>query len=62
MARDKKQEQADNQFEEKAAADAVALFGPEAAIAVAYCGLDAWFEGQQEESRRWGKVLRRLAN
>lgn len=62
MAQDSNKEHAERQAKEMAARDAIALFGAEAATAVAYCGLDAWFEGHQEESRRWGKVLRRLSN
>ncbi|CAN7662936.1 hypothetical protein LJR235_005150 [Pararhizobium sp. LjRoot235] len=31
---------------------ALALYGSDAATAVAYCGLDAWFEGEEVEFRR----------
>lgn len=43
-------------------AQAHALFGSEAATAVAYCGLDAWFEGEEEEFRRLAALFRRLRN
>lgn len=39
-----------------------ALFGSEAATAVAFCGLDAWFEGEEEEFRRLAGLFRRLRN
>lgn len=55
-------EAADELPEERVAAGAVALFGDDATVAVAYCGLDAWFEGKSEQTRQWGRVLRRLAN
>jgi hypothetical protein len=62
VSRDSDKEAADKLAEDRAAAGAVALFGEQAAVAVAYCGLEAWFEGNKEQSRQWGKVLRRLAN
>ena len=39
-----------------------ALYGSDAAIAVAYCGLDAWFEGEEVELRRFARLFRRLIN
>ncbi len=41
---------------------AFALYGSEAATAVAYGGLDAWFEGEEEEFRRFARIFRRLRN
>ncbi|CAN7593021.1 hypothetical protein [Pararhizobium sp. LjRoot238] len=41
---------------------ALALYGSEAATAVAYCGLDAWFEDEEEEFRRFTRIFRRLRN
>jgi hypothetical protein len=43
-------------------AEAHALYGSEAATAVAYCGLDAWFEGKEREFRRFAEMFRRLRN
>jgi hypothetical protein len=39
-----------------------ALFGSEAATAIAYCGLDAWFDDNEAEFRRFARVFRRLLN
>jgi hypothetical protein len=39
-----------------------ALYGRDAATAVAYCGLDAWFEGEEVEYRRFARLFRRLMN
>ena len=39
-----------------------ALYGSEAATAVAFCGLDAWFEGEEAEFRRLAGLFRRLRN
>jgi hypothetical protein len=39
-----------------------ALYGSEAATAVAFCGLDAWFDGEAEEFRRLAGLFRRLRN
>jgi len=39
-----------------------ALVGREAALAVAYCGLDAWLENDKVEFRRSARVFRRLRN
>lgn len=39
-----------------------ALYGSEAATAVAYCGLDAWFENEEVEFRRFARMFRRLRN
>jgi hypothetical protein len=39
-----------------------ALYGSDAATAVAYCGLDAWFEGEEVEFRRFVRLFRRLMN
>jgi hypothetical protein len=36
--------------------------GSDAATAVAYCGLDAWFEGEEEEFRLFARLFRRLMN
>ncbi|CAN7617776.1 hypothetical protein LJR255_004630 [Pararhizobium sp. LjRoot255] len=38
------------------------LYGSDAATAVAYCGLDAWFEGEEVEFRRFAQLFRRLMN
>lgn len=40
--------------------EARVMFGENALTAVAYCGLDAWLEGNQQESQLWGCVLKRL--
>ncbi len=39
-----------------------ALYGSEAATAVAYCALDAWFEDEEVEFRRFARIFRRLRN
>jgi len=39
-----------------------ALYGSEAATAIAYCGLDAWFEDEEVEFRRFARMFRRLKN
>jgi len=39
---------------------AIQMFGDNAPTAVAYCGLDAWFEGDDEQVKFWGEVLNRL--
>jgi len=39
-----------------------ALYGSDAATAVAYCGLDAWFEDEEVEFRRFARLFRRLMN
>lgn len=39
-----------------------ALYGSEAATAFAFCGLDAWFEGEEEQFRRLAGLFRRLRN
>lgn len=39
-----------------------ALYGSEAATAVAFCGLDAWFDGEEAEFRRLAGLFRRLRN
>lgn len=44
------------------AANAVIHFGPDAALAAAYCGIDAWFEGNDDETRHWTCILERLQN
>lgn len=41
-------------------AEAIQMFGGNAPTAVAYCGLDAWLEGDDAEVRFWGQVLNRL--
>ena len=33
-----------------------------AATAVAYCGLNAWFEGEKVEFRRFARLFRGLGN
>ena len=43
-------------------AQAHALYGSEAATAIAYCGMDAWFEGEDVELRRFADMFRRLRN
>jgi hypothetical protein len=52
----------DPQTEERLAAEAIALFGENAPVAIAYCGLDAWFEGNVDEGHQWSWILRRLSN
>jgi hypothetical protein len=42
------------------AAEARAMFADQAATAVAFCGLEAWFDGQTGETRQWADILRRL--
>ncbi|KQY18569.1 hypothetical protein ASD31_24530 [Rhizobium sp. Root482] len=39
-----------------------ALCGIQAATAVAVCGLDAWFDGEEAEFRRLAGIFRRLRN
>ena len=41
---------------------AYALYGSDAASAVAYCGLDAWFDGEEVEFRLFARLFRRLMN
>lgn len=41
-------------------AKATQIFGSNAPTAVAYCGLDAWLEGDDKKVRFWGQVLNRL--
>jgi hypothetical protein len=41
---------------------ALALYGSDAATAVAYCALDAWFEDEEVEFRRFARMFRRLRN
>lgn len=48
------------QQEGEIAAEARLLFADEATTAVAFCGLDAWFDGDTDETRRWANILRRL--
>jgi hypothetical protein len=43
-------------------AEAHSLYGSDAAIAVAYCGLDAWIEGDEVEFRHFARLSRRLRN
>ena len=43
-------------------AEVLALYGSEAATAVAYCGLEAWFEDEEVEFRRFAQMFRRLRN
>jgi hypothetical protein len=43
-------------------AQAHALYGSEAATAIAYCGMDAWFEGEEVEFRHFAEMFRRLRN
>lgn len=50
------------QVEERLVTEAIALFGENAPVAIAYCGLDAWFEGNADESRQWSRILHRLSN
>ncbi|MDY6963099.1 MAG: hypothetical protein SV862_14510 [Pseudomonadota bacterium] len=50
------------QQEGEIAAEARALFADQATTAVAFCGLDAWFDGNPAETRRWANILRRLQN
>ena len=39
-----------------------ALYGSDAVTAVACCGLDAWFAGEEEEFRWFARLFRRLMN
>ncbi len=48
-----------NQADDAIIDQAHALYGSDAATAVAYCGLDAWFEGEAE-FRRFARLFRRL--
>lgn len=41
-------------------AGAIGIFGEEAPTAVAYCGLDAWLEGDEKQVALWGEVFNRL--
>jgi hypothetical protein len=41
---------------------ALALYGSEAATAIAYCALDAWFEDEEVEFHRFAGLFRRLRN
>ena len=43
-------------------AEALALHGSEAATAVAFRGLEAWFEDEEVEFRRFARLFRRLSN
>ncbi len=43
-------------------AEALALYGSEAATAVAYCGLEAWSEDEKAEFRRFARLFRPLRN
>jgi hypothetical protein len=43
-------------------AQAHARYGSDAATAIAYCGMDAWFEGEEVEFRRFAEMFRRLRN
>jgi hypothetical protein len=43
-------------------AEAHALYGREAATAVAYCGLDAWFDGHERKFRCFAEMFRRFKN
>jgi hypothetical protein len=52
----------DNSGDDAVIDQAHALYGSDAATAVAYCGLDAWFEGEEEEFRRFARLFRRLMN
>lgn len=39
---------------------AIQMFGGNAPTAVAYCGLDAWLEGDDKQVAFWGDVFNRL--
>lgn len=43
-----------------ATAEAIRMFGGNASTAVAYCGLDAWLAGDDDQVEFWNKVLNRL--
>jgi hypothetical protein len=43
-------------------AEALALYGGDAPTAIAYCALEAWSEGDQDEYRFWSRLFRRLRN
>lgn len=38
------------------------LYGSNAPTALAYCGLDAWFDGEDGELKRFAELFRRLRN
>lgn len=38
------------------------LYGSNAPTALAYCGLDAWFDGEDEEFKRVARLFNRLRN
>lgn len=40
--------------------EAIQMFGSNAPTAAAYCGLDAWLDGDDEQVKFWGEVLNRL--
>ncbi|WLR95732.1 hypothetical protein [Shinella zoogloeoides] len=44
----------------KMTAGAIEMFGGNAPTAVAYCGLDAWLEGDEKQVALWGEVFNRL--
>ncbi|MFN7025782.1 MAG: hypothetical protein ACK4QP_14965 [Pseudorhizobium sp.] len=52
----------DRQDDSELAAEALALFGEDAGTAVAYCGIDAWFEGSAAETQKWARIFARLKN
>jgi len=41
---------------------ALALFGADAPTAVAFCAVDAWLDGEEEEYRSLAGLFRRLSN
>ena len=43
-------------------AEARSLYGSDAATAVAFCGLEAWFEDEEDEFRRFARLFSRLRN
>jgi hypothetical protein len=52
----------DNSADSAIIEQALALYGSQAATAVAFCALDAWFEGEDSEYRRMAGIFQRLRN
>ena len=52
----------DNSADNAIIDQALAFYGSQAATAVAFCALDAWFEGEESEYRRLAGMFRRLRN
>lgn len=52
----------DRQTDELAIETAHRLYGSQAATAIAFCALDAWFDGEDTEFRDMARLFRRLKN